>query len=200
MKRKKIYTMALASTMAALSVALDLFSMRSDTSRYTIYALPLLLAGMMFGPIIGGLAGLAEGIIIQLITYGFTPTTILWVIAPCAWGLISGLIAKIFKYKLTPIKVIINVMITSFIALFINTLALILDGLIYHQPTAYVYANLGIRILTAFIIGIFYIIMILIILPRISSKYKNNALEEKTITCETTSSNKEINITLKIKK
>lgn len=200
MKRKKIYTMALASSMAALSVALDLFSMRSDTSRYTIYALPLLISGMMFGPLVGGLAGLAEGIIIQLLTYGFTPTTILWVIAPCSWGLVSGLIAKIWKYKISTFKVVINVMITSFIALLINTFALIIDGLIYHYSTAFVYANLGIRIITAFVIGIFYILVILMVLPKINSKYKPSETEDNKINYEVISSNKEITITLKIKK
>ena len=42
MKKNIIKKMALASVMAAFAIVLNLISVRSDTSLYTIYALPLL--------------------------------------------------------------------------------------------------------------------------------------------------------------
>ncbi len=196
---KKTFQIAIASTLAALSLALDLLSLKGDFTKFTIYALPLLLAGTIFGPVIGAFAGIAEGFLSQLITYGLTPTTILWILAPLTWGLISGLIAKIYKFKNTPIKIFLNVIITSLIVVFVNSLALILDGLIAHYPTEYVYTMLLTRIITSIIVGIFYTICLIIIIPRFQkkpiSKIQKDNIETK---CEVINNN--INLDIKIKK
>lgn len=198
MKKKLTYTISLSSLMAAFSIALDLFSLRTDTSRFTIYALPLLLTGIMFGPLAGALAGLAEGLIIQLITYGLTPTTILWIIAPMCWGLISGLINKLFKNKYSNLKTIINVFITSFIVLFINTISLILDGLIYHYSTAFVYTNLSIRIIVCIIIAILYSSLLIVIIPRLKGINKQDKKTNEFLVLN--NKNDEIQLELHIKK
>ena len=142
MKKNIIKKMALASVMAAFAIVLNLISVRSDTSLYTIYALPLLLAGILYGPLVGFYAGLATGIIVQLFTYGITPTTVLWILAPTAWGLISGFISYLFSYKITKPKVIINIAICTLSVLILNTLAQILDGLYYQYSTAFVWINI----------------------------------------------------------
>lgn len=180
MKQRKNYQIALASTLAAFSVVLDQLSLRTDTSKYTIYALPLLLAGMLYGPTIGAFAGFAAGFISQLIGYGLMPTTFLWVIAPCAWGFISGIIAKIFKHKNLPIQIIINVFITSVCVLFINSLALILDGYIYHYSTAFVYASLLTRFIVSLFIGTLYSIIIILINSRLNFNKKQQTSNENS--------------------
>lgn len=199
-KKRKSFQIALSSTFAAFCVALDyLCSLKTDTSRYTIYALPLLLAGMTFGPTIGALTGLAAGFISQALSYGIMPTTILWVLAPTAWGFISGLIAKGFKFKFSVFKVSINVAITSFIVLIINSLALIIDGYIANKPTAFVYANLFTRMITASIVGVFYTLMIILIMPKIDPRLKKSTTtDELNVIVQKDLNSAEI--TIKIKK
>lgn len=197
MKTKTTYKIALTSMMVALSVSIDLFSLKTDTSKFTIYALPLLLSGMMYGPLIGGLTGLISGFISQIISYGLTPTTIIWILAPCFWGLSSGFIAKLFKYSYDKYKIAFNVTITSIIVLIINTIAMILDGLIYHYATTYVYTNLIMRISIALFIDIFYITAISLILPKVTNKI--GSTEEK-IKILSSKHNNEIDIKIKIKK
>ncbi len=162
-----IHKITLSSVMASLSIILNLISVRTDSSLYSIYALPLLLTGMLFGPLCGLFAGFTTGFIVQLVTYGLMPTTILWLLAPMSWGLISGLLAKLFHYKNKPIWIIFNVTISSISALFLNSLGMILDGLIYQYPTEYVYVELGLRCVTATVVGIIYCIILIAILPRL---------------------------------
>ena len=156
MKKKIIKKIAMASTMTAFAVVLNLISVRTDTSLITIYALPLLLSGILFGPLTGFLTGIATGIIVQLFTYGLGPTTIIWILAPMSWGLVSGLVSKLFKNKINAFTIIVNVFLSSLISLSLNTLAMVLDGLYYDYPTQYVWANLYIRIATSCLVGVFY--------------------------------------------
>lgn len=179
MKKNIIKKMALASVMAAFAVVLNLISVRSDTSLYTIYALPLLLAGILYGPLVGFYAGLATGIIVQLFTYGLSPTTVLWVLAPTAWGLISGFISYLFSYKITKPKVIINIAICTLSVLILNTLAQILDGLYYQYSTAFVWINIHIRVLVSIVIGIFYIVVIYLTAPRLKKITNVNDINTK---------------------
>ncbi len=130
MKHKKTYIIALSAMLVALSLVIDLISIKTDSTKYTLYALPLLISGIYFGPLVGGLVGLCEGLISQTLTYGLTPTTILWIIAPFTWGLLSGIISRLFKYKLSNFKLSLTVLITSFVVLIINKICLIIDGYI----------------------------------------------------------------------
>lgn len=97
-KNKKVYTICIASMMAALSIILDVLSVRTDSSKITLYSLPLLLSGFLFGPWVGLLSGLASGLISQIILYGFSVTTPIWIVAPMLWGFLSGMLFhKAFK-------------------------------------------------------------------------------------------------------
>lgn len=59
------------------------------------------------------------------------------------------------------------VIITSISATLVNTLAIYLDGLIFHYPTPYVITQLGIRILTSLGLSVAYITLIYLILPNL---------------------------------
>lgn len=152
----KTRQITLAAMMAALSIALDQLSLHNNTTKVTLYSFPLLLTGLMFGPLVGGIAGFVAGFIIQLL-YGLDITTPLWMLAPIAWGLISGLISYSFKNKRSSLKaVVIIVLVTSLACTAINTGCLYLDGLIKNYPTPYVIAQLGTRIFTSLVLCIPY--------------------------------------------
>ena len=164
---KIIHKISISSAMAALATILNLLSVRTDTNLYSIYALPLLISGILYGPLVGSLTGFATGFIVQLCTYGLQPTTFLWLMAPISWGLVSGLIAKLFKYKINKLIIALEVSLSSIIALILNSLGMILDGLIYNYSTAFVYAGLLLRVGVSIIVGIFYFAMLSLIMPRI---------------------------------
>ena len=131
MKSSKTYKMAVAASMAALSLILDVISVRSNISKFTIYGLPLLLAGFLFGPWVGALAGAVVGFISQMLFYGLSYTTALWMIAPIFWGFLSGLMSKyLIKDNFNLKKVILITFTTSLCVMAINSCALYLDSLI----------------------------------------------------------------------
>lgn len=168
MKKYSVKDISIASTFAALSIILDFISVRTDSTKYTIYGLPLLFAGILFGPWVGLLTGLVSGFISQALTFGITITTPIWIVAPAMWGFISGLLFhNLFKKKESPKHIVITVLITSFTVTLINTLALYLDGLIYHYPTPYVIAQLGIRLITSLLLSFVYSFLIISVTPKI---------------------------------
>ena len=167
-KNKKVYTICIASMMAALSIILDVLSVRTDATKFTIYSFPLLLSGFLFGPWIGLLSGLTSGLISQIILYGFSITTPLWVIAPILWGFLSGILFhKVQKKRETLLSISLTILITSLCVTLFNTLAIYLDGLIFHYPTPYVITQLGLRFLTSLGLSAAYIALVYLILPNI---------------------------------
>lgn len=162
-----IRKISLSSAMAALATILNLLSVRTDTNLYSIYALPILITGILYGPLVGGLTGFTTGFIVQIFTYGLTPTTILWLLAPISWGLISGLISMLFKYKTNKIIIAIEVFVSSIIALVLNSVGMILDGLIYNYSTAFVYTGILLRFGISLLVGIFYFAVLSIVIPRL---------------------------------
>lgn len=170
MKKYSIKDISIASTFAALSIILDVLSVRTDSSKYTLYGFPLLFSGILFGPWIGLLTGLVSGILSQFFTYGISITTPIWILAPIIWGFLSGLFFhNTFKKKESPKYIILTVILTSIIVTLTNTLAMFLDGIIYHYPAPYVFAQLGIRMINSILLAIVYSILIQGILPRIKT-------------------------------
>ena len=160
----------LAGMFAALAVVLDYLSFHSDTSKLTFYSLPLLLSGMLFGPWVGLLTGTVTGFLSQLLTFGLSPTTPLWMLAPMSWGFFSGIILHygFKKHKGNNLSLIVTIVSTSLIATALNTLCLFLDGLIYHYPTPYVLTKLAARILVALLIDVLYSTFMVLAYPRLS--------------------------------
>lgn len=107
MKNKFIFKMVMCSIMTALSVVLGLYCKISigDTYEITLYMIPIMFMGIVFGTKYGLLTGLLETIVEQVAFYGLGPMTIFWMLAPIAWGGMSGLLAStlnkfnIFKNK-----------------------------------------------------------------------------------------------------
>ena len=64
--------------------------------------------------------------------------------------------------------------LTSIFVTLTNTLALYLDGLIYHYPTPYVIAQLGVRLITSIMLAIIYSILIQGVLPKIKNLTTNS--------------------------
>lgn len=168
MRKITVSDITISAALAALSVILEFVSIRTESSKISIYCLPLLFAGLLFGPLIGWLTGLVSSFISQLIFHGLSITTPIWMLAPMAWGFISGLLYYLlFKEKFSLKSILITILFTSILVTLINTLALYLDGLIFHYPTPYVLAQFGSRMIRSILFCILYIVVIYFTLPRI---------------------------------
>ena len=152
MKRNKIFTTSRITKDAMLSavcavlgfVALDLGNIK-----LTFESLPILLSGFLFGPLDGMLVGGIGTLVYQLLRYGISATTFLWMLPYILCGLVVGLASSNRSGRTDNRRVFIIVLLAEVMILVINTGVIYIDSKIYgYYSEAYVFGSLAVRIVT----------------------------------------------------
>ena len=92
---KNVKKMAIIAISIALFVVLDRYcSFTLDNLKITFNILPVLILAFIYGPIEALIAGLLGSFVGQMLSYGFSVTTVLWIIPAGFRGLIVGLFFK----------------------------------------------------------------------------------------------------------
>ena len=122
---KKIKKIAILSILMALGVVLKFFSIGTGEFRISFWDIPLFMAGVIAGPIYGGIVALGADLIYGL-CFSTYPFSFIMMFTTIIWGVAGG----IFKYlkinKLTLIPLFIVVLGTSITSTVINSIYLIL--------------------------------------------------------------------------
>jgi hypothetical protein len=79
---------------------------------------------------------------------------------------------KLFKSDYKLLKVIVSVVIVSLIVVGLNSVAMIIDGLVFEYPTEYVLTKLGFRIITALVNSVIYTALLYLVLNRLKKVVK----------------------------
>lgn len=98
-KTMSVKTMAYCAFLIALSVVLArlIIPMPSADTRFSIEAVPIFLAGVLFGPLAGGMVGFAADFIGCLFSpFGYNP---LFAIPPILYGVCAGLFRPLLARK-----------------------------------------------------------------------------------------------------
>lgn len=132
----------LAAACAVLGyIALDLGNIK-----VTFESLPILLAAFMFGSLEGVLVGGVGTLVYQLLRYGVSVTTGLWILPYVLCGLFAGLIVKGHTSDRDRMRMFLTVILMEFMILFINTGVIYADSKVYgYYSEAYVFGSLVIR-------------------------------------------------------
>jgi ECF transporter S component (folate family) len=152
----KTKKMAVSAMLAALYFALSMLAVPVGGLKLTFEHLPIIIAALMFGPvdalIVGALGELAN----QMMTYGITATTILWMTPAMFRGLSMGLCAKLLvRYvgidavieKKLPIAFFVTCVVSGLICSLLNTFTLYVDSKMYgYYSYAMVFGVLWIRL------------------------------------------------------
>lgn len=172
---KKVRDMCLTAVFAALYFVLTSYlTIRMGNLRFTLASLPILVCALVCGPWQAAAAAfLGEGLY-QVLSWGITLTTPLWLLPPAiravivAYGdraLVKRTLTKPNYQALFTALVTIAAVITTIC----NTLVTWLDSVIYHYYTkAYVFGDLAVRMVT----GIITAVVISLILPPLVRKIK----------------------------
>ena len=80
----------LTGMLAALYLALNMVGFRAWSFHITFASLPVVVGGLLFGPLEGMLIAAIGEFFNQTLSYGVTPTTVLWIIPPVVRGLMIG--------------------------------------------------------------------------------------------------------------
>ena len=87
--------LALNAAMVALYFALSMMAVPVGGFKLTFEHLPIILCAVLFGPVDALLVGALGEFINQMLTFGFTPPTILWMAPAMIRGLSRGLGARL---------------------------------------------------------------------------------------------------------
>lgn len=188
MKSKRVFQIVFCAIMAAMAIALNSVASVQVTQaiKITFYALPLLVVGVCFGPLMGFTTGIVAGVVLQLISpYGISLSSPFWALAPVCWGGISGLIFKALKKMNHNLAIVLAVVIASISANLVNTFAMIMDSLLV-KDSWYTLSAIMVdwpgRLLTMVVTLIPYIIITIIVCDSLRKIYdldENNKEEDK---------------------
>ena len=145
MNVKKLVTDAMLAAMCAVLgyVAIDLGNIKIAFDSF-----PVLLAAIALGPLDGLAVGTVGALIYQVLRYGISATTVLWILPYSLCGLFVGLYLR--KYGGEPDRkhIIIGVVIGEAIFFILNTLTLYIDSKIYgYYYPAFIVGSIGVRFL-----------------------------------------------------
>lgn len=146
----------LCGVCVALYVVMSMFlSITVGGFKLTFEHLPVILCAVVFGPVDGLIVGGLGELINQMMTFGFTPTTILWMMPALFRGLSIGLAAKLLKGKLGldkkfPVVFLILCVVSGLICSGINTFTLYVDSKMFgYYSYALVFGALVIRLISS---------------------------------------------------
>ena len=126
-------TLAYSALLAALSVVLArlVIPMPAADTRFSIEAVPVFLAGMLFGPIPGALVGFTADFVGCLFSpFGYNP---IFSVPPILYGLCAGLFRYYLCDKVSPLRIAIVLL-----------LPVVLGSIVYQSLTlSYMYFDGG---------------------------------------------------------
>ena len=163
MKISKTKRLALDAMLAAMFVVLSLFSIRLPGMKITLDSLPILVGAALLGPLDGLAVGLIGSFLNQMITYGFTATTLLWIIPAGLRGLLVGLYAKRRGFDMSLRQTVFITVATALLVTALNTLFMYVDSWVYSYSYAAALPTLALRIVA----GVITAVLFSLILPAI---------------------------------
>ena len=181
----KIKLITLSAIMAALYVGLDFLAVSvsapfGGSLKISISGLPVIIVSIFGGPIWGAATGFIGALLGQMISYGFSPMTLLWVLPAVVRGLSVGLLFKAFKKSTKPLILTIITCISSILVTFFNTIAQLVDFAVYGAyypgaPESYVAVLWGVpqRLLAGILTAIILSLMLPTLIDAIKKIIKN---------------------------
>ncbi len=176
-KQSVVVKMCISAVLAAICFVLDFYASEiskmlfGNALKISFSGLPIILAAIICGPLYGAATGLIGALINQLILYGFTATTVLWVLPNASRGLVVGLLFVLFGKNMNAILIIFETVVGALVTTAFNTLALYVDSRMNgYYSYAFIVGGLLPRILTGVATAV---ILAIIILPIVKIVKKN---------------------------
>ena len=148
--------LALNAAMVALYFALSMMAVPVGGFKLTFEHLPVILCAVLFGPVDALIVGALGEFINQMLTFGFTPTTILWMAPAMIRGLSMGLGARLaprflgleaLLEKKVPVAFWVMCIVAGLVCSLVNTFTLYVDSKMFgYYSYAMVFGVLWLRL------------------------------------------------------
>ena len=149
MKTSKFTTrqMALDAVLAAICMVLGYYGPDLGNLKITFEGLPVILAGLLLGPLDGAAVGGIGTLLYQLLRYGVSATTLLWILPYVLCGLVVGRIGDRCAPEKSFGRLALTVLAGEGLIFLLNTGIIWLDSKIYgYYSFAYVFGSFFVRL------------------------------------------------------
>ena len=144
MKTKQLATDAMLAAMCAI---LGYISIDTGNIKITFESVPILLGALLFGAMDGFWIGTVGTGIYQLLRYGLSVTTLLWMLPYALCGLLVGLYAQKKSFTLSNRQITLIVVLNELLITVLNTGVLYIDSKIFHYYSpAFIFGSLALRL------------------------------------------------------
>ena len=146
--------LTMCALLAAMVAVLAAVAVTTNAVKVTFESFPIYIAGFLLGPECGLAVGTLGTFIYQMLMYGFSATTALWILPYSRLGLVCGLYARKHNYDLSAKQYFVMTMLCEFMVTILNTGTIYIDSHIYGYYTpALIIGALGLRLLICFTKG-----------------------------------------------
>lgn len=159
--------------LSALCAVLGNFALDMGNIKITFESIPILIGALMFGPLDGALIAGIGTLISQLLKYGLSATTALWMLPYIVCGIIVGIVAKFNNFTPKYSWIVPTVILNELLITLLNTVAMYIDSKIYaYYSFAYIFGSFGIRLVICIIKSSVYAV-VLVPLVKTLHRYTN---------------------------
>ena len=135
----------------ALFILLSYLSVELVVFKLSLASFPIIVVSLLFGCVDGMAVGGVGEFIHQLLTYGLTPTTVLWVLPALVRGLIVGLYAQRHGFALSLKQTAVIVLVSSLVVTALNTMVWYADAAIVGYPIEFTFASIVLRFVNSIV-------------------------------------------------
>ena len=172
MNAKRLTTNAV---LIALYVVLSFVSLNFGFLKLSFALLPVFLSALCFGAVDAVAVGAVASFIQQMLTYGFTATTVLWMLPPIVLGALVGLYARSKQFDMTIRQHAFIIAIGCLTVTTINTGVMLIDGWVYGYPVAFTFSVVSLRYVSSIAMAVIYTIVV----PRVVTLIRRSGLIER---------------------
>lgn len=136
--RSRTTQLVMDAIMAAMVVVLGFVSINiGNVMKITLEEFPVIFAALMFGPADGMIVAGIGIFLYQLLSYGITATTALWILPFVVAGGLAGFYAKKSNYNNTSMQLVLIFIECELLICLLNTVAIYVDSKVYgyYEPT-----------------------------------------------------------------
>lgn len=127
----KTRQLTLDAMLCALCAVLGYVALDLGNVKLTFESLPVLLGGLLFGPADGMLVGGVGTLIYQLLRYGVSATTLLWIVPYIVCGLIAGAWSRTSHFRQERAQTVFLVISAELAVTGLNTIPIYVDSKLY---------------------------------------------------------------------
>ena len=139
--------LALDSMLAAMCAVLGYLSLDFGSLKITFESVPILLGALLLGPLDGLAIGGVGTLLYQLVRYGVSLTTPLWILPYALCGLLVGLGAARNGFRLSRRESTVLIIGSELMITLLNTVTLYIDSKLYgYYYPGFILAPLALRL------------------------------------------------------